>query len=439
MPFTNNSPNMLLPIPEVGLDPGPQYATDVNNCLTIVDGHNHSPGYGVQVNPTGIDINSDLPFNDNNLTSARSLRLQPQSTVLSGASDLGCLYEVVNDLFYNDGQGNQIRITQSGGIAGTPGSIANLVSPASASYVALSKTFVFQSAANTPANMDIASLVLRNLIANSHALTLNPPSAMGADYSLTLPSLPGSTSFLTIDTAGNISGSTPVANGITFSMLSTALQNDIVYSHPTKTILTSGSGTYTLPAGVSHINVTLVGAGGGGGGGGISGGNTGIGGGTTTFGSAFLSGGGGNAGGSPGGGSGGAASLAAGASGIALSGGSGGGACVVSGKSSGGGGASSPLGGAGGAGSGSPSTGRDAIANTGSGGGGGGGGNSSTSTGGGGGAAGGYVMVTITAPLATYAYTIGSGGAGGAAGDGSSSAGGAGADGIIIIDEFYSP
>ncbi len=202
MSFTINSTNMLLPIPIVGVEPGPQYATDINSCLTIIDTHNHTPGYGVAIPSDGLDINADLPFNDNNLTEARSIRFQSQGAPLALGSDLGCLYEVNDDLYFNDGLGNQIRLTQSGGVAGTPGSIANLTPPASASYVALNQTFVFQSASLTPANIDGASFILRNLAASSKGLTLQPPSAMAADYSITLPSLPASTLLMTMTSAG---------------------------------------------------------------------------------------------------------------------------------------------------------------------------------------------------------------------------------------------
>lgn len=202
---TITSTSMSLPVPVVGVEPGPQYATDVNNCLNIIDGHNHTPGYGVQVPPAGLNINADLPINNNNLTSIRSVRFQSQSAALALSTDIGCLYEVVNDLFYNDGNGISIRITQSGGLAGTPGSISNLTPPASASYVAGSSTFVFQSNTNTPANIDGASFVLRNLTANSKGLTLSPPNAMGADYTLVLPSLPATNSVVTLDTSGNMS------------------------------------------------------------------------------------------------------------------------------------------------------------------------------------------------------------------------------------------
>lgn len=201
----NLSAQMNLPIPIVGVDSGPDYALNLNSCLTIIDSHDHSAGSGVQITPSGMDINIDLPFGSNNATSLKSVRFTPQVSALSGPDDLGCLYEVAADLYYNDGAGNQVRITQSGGVAGSPGSISNLTSPASASYVSGNQTFVWQSAANTPANLDAGSVIFRNIAASSFGLTLNPPAAMGSNYALTLPSLPGSQKFMTLDAAGTMS------------------------------------------------------------------------------------------------------------------------------------------------------------------------------------------------------------------------------------------
>lgn len=204
MPNFTLSPNMNLPIPTVGVDPGPDWADNLNSSLSVIDQHDHTSGNGVQITPSGISINADFSQQNNNLTMIKSARFFPQSAVLAGGSDLGCLYEVDDDLYYNDGIGNQIRITQSGAVAGTPGSIANLVSPASASYVSADSTFVWESDSNTPANMDAASYILRNLTANSKGLTLAPPNAMGSDYSITLPALPVSTQALNMTTSGTI-------------------------------------------------------------------------------------------------------------------------------------------------------------------------------------------------------------------------------------------
>lgn len=198
------SPNMNLPLPNVSQQSGPQYAQDLNDSLTLVDAHDHSSGSGVPITPDGINISSDLPFSNNNGTQFRSVRFTAQSAPIADVTDIGCLYESGVDLYYNDGSGNQVRMTQSGGVAGTPGSIASLVSPASATWVSGSSTFVWQSAASTPANMDFASATFRNLIASSKGLTLNPPALMPSDFTLTLPSLPNSTKLMNLDSAGNM-------------------------------------------------------------------------------------------------------------------------------------------------------------------------------------------------------------------------------------------
>lgn len=210
------SPNMNLPIPVVGQEAGPDYAQDVNNSLTIVDQHNHSPGSGVQISPAGININTALTFNTNFATGLAGLTLVAQSSTPA----VNTIYESGVDLYYVDGLGNNIQITKNGGVAGSPGSISNLTSPASATYVSASSTFVWQSDVSKAANMDAGSLLMRNLTPNStFALTLQPPSALGNNYSLTLPNLPGSLSLLTIDTSGNIAGSISVSGGITGSSI----------------------------------------------------------------------------------------------------------------------------------------------------------------------------------------------------------------------------
>lgn len=218
MSFTT-SPNMGLSIPAVGAEPGPQYATDVNNSLTLIDGHTHLPGSGVLITPGAIDINSNLPFNNNFATSVAGLTLTAQTS----APVSNTLYESGVDLFFVDGNGNNVRITQSGGVAGTPGSISNLTSPASAAYVSGSSTFVFQSNTNIAANIDGGSYLFRNLTPNStYAVTLSAPAALSSSYNLTLPTQPSTTSLMTLTTGGTMAGNV-VPDGTTIQINSGVL------------------------------------------------------------------------------------------------------------------------------------------------------------------------------------------------------------------------
>lgn len=216
------------------------------------------------------------------------------------------------------------------------------------------------------------------------------------------------------------------------------------FASPTVQRFTSGSGTYTTPAGVKYLKVRMVGGGGGGAGSGTGGPTTGGNGGGSTFGTSLLTAGAGLAGaaGSVAGGS--ATVNAPGITLIAIQGSSGNGNSFNSTSTAqltgGSGGASAAFGGAG-PGGGNPSTGVNmggpGTANTGSGGGGGGTGGASNVHGGGGGGAGAYIEAIIPAPSATYAYAVGGGGTAGAAGT-SGFIGAVGGSGIIIVEEYYS-
>lgn len=196
------TPNMSLTVPIVGVAIGPDWASEINACLVIVDNHDHSAGKGVPVTPLGLNINTDLPFGGNNANTVRTVRFSNPNAQPTAASDVNCVYAYQGNLYYNNGS-FPVQITNGHSISGTPGSISNLTSPASATYVSIGSTFVWQSDANTPANMDAASYTFRNLSANSKGLTVAPPAAMAADYTVTLPALPGSgTALVTLNSSG---------------------------------------------------------------------------------------------------------------------------------------------------------------------------------------------------------------------------------------------
>lgn len=203
----NNSPNMNLPIPIPGQTSGPQWAQDINASLTLIDQHNHTPGQGVQIPPAGLNINTNLSFSNNSATNLQASVYTPQG---SYSTNYGVHVEGV-DLYYVDGNGNDIKMTAGGTVNATSSGISS--GTATASFVA--GVLVVNSASNTPANIQAGSYLMGNNLASSKLLTLQPPNAMAANYSVTLPSLPASQSFMAVDTSGNMTGYAPVSAGLT--------------------------------------------------------------------------------------------------------------------------------------------------------------------------------------------------------------------------------
>lgn len=208
------TPNMNLIVPGVGSEAGPTYAQDINNSLSVIDQHNHSPGSGVQITPSGFNINTALTFNNNSATNLSSIIFNPQSSAPTGN---GTTYEsAAGDIHFINGAGLDIQITNSSGVNVSPTSIPGLVSPASVEYVPGSETFVWQSDTNIAANMDFGAAIMRNLSPNStFALTLQPPTSLASNQTITLPSPVPFTSFVVLDAGGLLAGTINVTNGIT--------------------------------------------------------------------------------------------------------------------------------------------------------------------------------------------------------------------------------
>lgn len=258
---TTLSPNMNLPVPGVGNESGPAYAQDVNNCMSILDAHNHSIGSGVQITPSGLNINSDLTFMDNNATNLRSVRLYNQGGVLSGVSDLSCVYNNGGNLYFNDGSGNQIAITASGGIAGSPGSIANLVAPASATYTAGSKLFTWSSGSVKAAAMDNGAVTIRETnVTSARGITIASPTSLSSNYQLTLPTaLPGSTQYLSCSSSGALG--TVTADSIAAAMTSTGANAILVTSTAninTSSTCSSFTTSSLTPVDITNLSATLT-------------------------------------------------------------------------------------------------------------------------------------------------------------------------------------
>jgi hypothetical protein len=225
--------------------PGLSHGELVNQNFFTLDGHTHAPGFGVPVPTSGININADLGFAGFNATSLRSTRYTPITLASLVAADVGCLIVSGVDLYYVDRNGSQIRLTSAGGIAGTPGSISGLASPAAVSYTPASKLFTFTSSSGFVANMSTGPISIGEAtVSGGFAATLKVPGALASSYNLTLPAaLPGATKILTLDGTGAI--------GATYDLDNTTLQ----VSAGLLGVKNGGIGNAQLAAGAAVANI----------------------------------------------------------------------------------------------------------------------------------------------------------------------------------------
>lgn len=237
------TPLMNLVQPTINVDSGLTWEQAANANTSVIDQHNHTSGSGTQIPPAGIIINTALPFNGNPATSMQAVVFQPQASL----STLTATYVIGGDLYYNDDASNVIRITSGGTVNATSSGISS--GTASASFVA--NVLVVNSAPNTPANIQGGSLLLGNNVSGSNFLTLAPPAAMAANFSLTLPSVPGSQSFVTIDTSGNFGTPYSINQGLLRTNLAPVGQQvspscgDFFTTNTTGTLVTNLSVTIT--------------------------------------------------------------------------------------------------------------------------------------------------------------------------------------------------
>lgn len=216
------SPNMGLTVPTVGQELGPAWANDINADLGVLDQHNHSNGQGVQITPSGLNINSDLSIGSNNLKLINAAEFVNLGSPLAGMSPfLNTIYFSGGNMYVNDGAGNQVKMTSGGTVNATSSGIASGTATAAFSVGVL----VVDSNVNTPGNIQAGSILIGNNTAGSDFITLQPPT-LSTNYSVTLPptNSTGSTVYLTYDTSNNIGlgPSTTVARFFASTQVTTA-------------------------------------------------------------------------------------------------------------------------------------------------------------------------------------------------------------------------
>ncbi len=252
----STTPNMLLSVPTVGVTGGTAYASEINNSLTIIDGHNHTSGSGVPIPVSGLNINGTLPFNNQLLTNAQAINF---TTQVSNAAVNSLFFKGV-DLYATDGNGNVIQMTTGGGVNATIGTLSS--GAATAAFVA--SVLTVKSTASLAADVDGGSFIFRNTSPNStFGVTLSAPSTLASNWSLFLPSIPAQTNVMTLDSSGNMGSTTYAALGAqaTLAQAVGVAMNSTGANAIAGTITTSGANTIAAtmnPTGANQIATTMT-------------------------------------------------------------------------------------------------------------------------------------------------------------------------------------
>jgi hypothetical protein len=277
------TPNMNLPNPVPGVDPGIDYANNIQSSFNQIDQHNHTTNQGVQIPTGGLNINADLTFNGFNATNLRSARFTAQVSPLALAADIGCIYVSGVDLYYNDLAGSPpIQITSGGKVITTNTGISD-GSGNSASFSA--GVLVVGNVSTAPDNIQAGSILIGNNTAGSNFTKISAATALAASYTITLPSAIASSanSFLVSNASGvlsyvNVDNSTlsvassvlaVPAGGITTTQIAsqTIAQGNLALRATGSTVAAGGfatspsSGFFSIGSGsgfVTNLSVTIT-------------------------------------------------------------------------------------------------------------------------------------------------------------------------------------
>lgn len=239
-------------LPEVGVTVGPTWATQLNEAVqALID----SVEDGVS-SAIGLAITGDVAMGGYGLTTLDSVTWENKAGAFATAS---ALYQRANNLWYNDGLGNQIQLTSGGAL--NAASVGGIVgdyggsNPAKVTYVDASSTFAFTQDPTVPASVDVGTIKLRRTGETApNAITIQSPAALASAYDITLPTaVPVSTSLLTLSSSGVMATTTTP----------TTTAADIFHGTRTRMIPYSaamvGAGTFTVSSG--YIEGSAAGSG----------------------------------------------------------------------------------------------------------------------------------------------------------------------------------
>lgn len=260
----STTPNMSLVLPVVQLTIGPDWASELNTALELVDSHDHTSGNGAAIPTAALGINGDLSFNS---FAATSLDRTSYDDQIAALASVRSIYAVNGDLYYTNTAGDQVQITAGNSIAGTPGAITGLGDGGSSGvYYDATDTLSFYYNTTAQAKLDISTIQIHPYeviagptpVPHPEYIALVAPTSLAASYNITLPvSLPTQTGILGMDPTGQITKGLGDGTSTAPSMYFTGDPDTGVYRPSSDNLAITTGGTARFTVGLSGITNTL--------------------------------------------------------------------------------------------------------------------------------------------------------------------------------------
>lgn len=176
---------MSLNEPSVGTTAGPTWATEVNENFTTIDQHDHTSGKGVQLTTSALNINADLEFNGNAATELKRLTIDSSAT---GSGTNYSVYQSGGNLFWYNGSGQAVQITDGSAVKTTGGSISGMSSDAAVQFSVNAYVFKWDTTTSpqSVAKISCSDISIYNFSNYNDLVTLKYTGS-GASSELTLP------------------------------------------------------------------------------------------------------------------------------------------------------------------------------------------------------------------------------------------------------------
>lgn len=200
---------MGLTIPDPLVTVGPTWASNISDSLDIIDAHDHSSGSGVKIPTTGLNINADLSFQS---FAASDLRATIYDNLSADPAENASVYFKNGNFFIKNPAGQVVQVTLGNSVNSASGAITGLVSPASASFSAISNTFTWLYDTDLPAKMANSDISLYPYgVASANPLVLAAPTGVTTYTWFFPPTVAPSFSIVSTDETGQSDYVTPSA------------------------------------------------------------------------------------------------------------------------------------------------------------------------------------------------------------------------------------